>query len=611
MHKGWKSRLRHLRFGSWRSVLPLLLLMVPWVLCGSCALLSPDQLAGDRTAKPWPDWSRGSRIGELYGTDGPSLATDERNHVHLIWTVRLGQKEYDLRYVRLDDEGVVEQEHELGAGLLYPRRPRLLVREDGSVHAFVLARSEPDAPSGLFHLSLNIDGRLGSPPTLLSSPDRPVYFYDLVASSQGPIHILWAEEGDSGSDLFYSTLGLNEHARLILHGASHPSVATDVDGNIHLLWSHEGPSRGEIQIYYAALGDAVPEWVSGIKVLDLDRDEFSDISWPVLALDRHHAYVIWIVEPTGFGQATREAWYTSISVDGSELTSAEMFIVPTEEHPEYVSRQSPYTYDYVAPLLTPSVSGTHMIDTPFPLPAAGEEALVAFSALVRRGAGMEAQIVVGIFTEGDLEGYQLACKTTHWSRSPSLAVDCGGNLHLSWAEGLEPGPSDVYYASTSPLVKERVDHLTSQDLKLGLLNTLFGAAAGLAMIPLVVLWLIASVVWVAISGRFIGQEGVQGRKGRWALAIGLATYLIAKAYLTPSLLTYVPFSAAMPFLPSSLEIPLRVVVPLFITGVAVGAVIYTVRRVKTASLLLSCLAFVVVDALLTVAIYGPGMVGQA
>jgi len=220
---------------------------------------------------------------------------------------------------------------------------------------------------------------------------------------------------------------------------------------------------------------------------------------------------------------------------------------------------------------------------------------------------MEAQIVTAIFAEGRLMGYQLAGKTTHWSRVPSLASDSNGNLHLNWAEGLEPGPSNVYYASTSPLVRERVDRLTSQDLTLGLFNILFGAAAGFAMIPLVVFWLIPPVLWVAVSGRFIGREGVQGGKGRLALAIGLVVYLITKVYLAPSLLTYVPFSASMPFLPSSVEIPLLVVAPLFISGCAVGALIYALRRLKTASLLLSALAFMLVDALLTVAIYGPGM----
>jgi len=572
-------------------------------------LLSPEQLAGDRSAKPWPDWSRGLRIGELYGTDGPSLATDERNHVHLIWTVRLGLKEYDLRYVRLDDQGLVEEDHELNAGLFYPRRARLLRDEDGSLHGFVLARPQSDAPSGLFHLSLAADGRLESEPTLLSSPDKPVYFYDVAAGPQGPVHIFWTEEGDAGSDLLYSTLGSDQQPRLILRGASHPAVATDIDGNIHLLWSQGDRTREEIEIYYAALGGSVAGRISGIKLLDLDRKEFADISWPVLALDWEHAYMVWIVEPVQqLGPAAREGWYTGIGLDESRPAAAERFTFPVEEYPEYVAHEAPYAYEYIVPLLLPPQFGTHVIDTPSPLPAQAEEVPVAFSALIRRGAGMEAQIVIGIFAEGRLVGYQLAGKTTHWSRSPSLVSDSSDNLHLSWAEGLEPGPSDVYYATTSSLVKKRVDSLTSQDLALGLFNSFFGAAAGFAMMPLVIVWLIPAVVWVAISGRFIGQAGVQGRRGRLALAIGLVVYLITKAYLAPSLLTYVPFSGSMPFLPYSFEFPLRVVVPLFISGCAVGALIYALRRVKTVSLLLSSLTFMLVDALLTVAIYGPGLV---
>lgn len=598
-------------FGSWRRALPLLLLVVPWVLCGFCALISPEQLAGDRSSKPSPDWSRGLRIGEMYGIQGPSLATDERNHVHLIWTVRLTQKEHDLHYVRLDDQGLVEEDHELNAGLLYPRRARLLLDEDGSIHAFALALLEPSAPTGLFHLSLSVDGRLESGPSLLSSPDRSALFYDVAASPGGAIHVFWSEEGESGFDLFHATLGVDEQPKLVLRGASHPALGTDTDGKIHLLWSQEGRTTDDIEIHYAALGGSVPEQISAIKSLDLDRSEFVDISWPVLALDREHAYVIWIVEPAQrLGAADRQAWYTSIALGEWQPALPERLMLPVEEHPEYVSHGAPYTYEYAVPLLPPPEYGTSMIDTPSPLTEQAEEVPVAFSAVIQRGAGMEAQILIGIFSKGRLVGYQQACKTTHWSRVPNLASDSNGNLHLSWAEGLEPGPSDVYYASTSPLVKERLDRLTSQDLVLGLLNTLFGAAAGFAMMPLVVLWLIAPLVWVGISGRFIGQEGVQGRRGSAALAISLVTYLISKAYLTPSLFTYVPFSASMPFLPSSFEMPLRVFVPVVTIGAGVGAVIYASRRVKTRSLLLSCLAFMLVDGLLSVAIYGPGIVGE-
>jgi hypothetical protein len=223
---------------------------------------------------------------------------------------------------------------------------------------------------------------------------------------------------------------------------------------------------------------------------------------------------------------------------------------------------------------------------------------------------MEAQIVVAIFAGGQLEGYHVACKTTHWSRSPSVVADSVGNLHLCWAEGLAPGPSDVYYASTSALVKARLDRVTSHDLVLGLFNTAFGAAAGLAITPIVALWLVPSVVWVAISGRFIGQEGVQGRRGRLALAIGLVMYVLTKALVTPSLFASVPFSAAMPFLPSYLEMPLRVAIPLCTTGAAAGTVIYILRRMKTVSLLLPSLTFMLLDALLTVVSYGPALIAQ-
>ncbi len=600
--------------GSWRRALPLLLLLVPWLCCGFCALLSPEQLAGDRGLKPSADWSRGVRIGEMYGTDAPSLVVGDRNRVHVIWTVRPGPKEYDLHYVRLDDQGLVAEDHDLNTGLLHPRRARLLLDEDGSIHVLLLALSETGAPSGLFHLSLTVDGMLDSGPTLVSSPDRPTYSYAAASSSQGPIHVFWTEEGRTAPDLFHWTLGASDGPKLLLHGASHPDVAIDRDGGMHLLWSEEGRSGQEIEIYYAGLGDSVPEHVSGVKLQEFDRKSFVSMSWPVLALDRDHAYAIWTAEPVQtYGEPFRQVWSVSIGLDEEQPAAAERFVLPLEENPEYAQHEAPYTYRHMVPLPSPPEFSpiNYMIDTPSPLCAQADEVPVAFSALVQRGSGTEAQIVMGIFAEGHLIGYQQAGKTTHWSRVPSVASDSGGNLHLSWVEGLEPGPSDVYYGSTSASVRQRLDRVTSQDLVLGVFNTAFGAAAGFAMMPLVAIWLIVPLLWVAISGRFIGEKGVQGRSGRVALAIGLVLYLIVKVYLTPSLLTYVPFSASVPFLPSSAEIPLQLVVPLFISAAAVGAVIYALRRVRTTSLLLSALAFMLLDALLTVAIYGPGMIPQS
>jgi hypothetical protein len=226
---------------------------------------------------------------------------------------------------------------------------------------------------------------------------------------------------------------------------------------------------------------------------------------------------------------------------------------------------------------------------------------------VVRGVALEHQIINVIFADGELIGYQLACNTTHWSRLSNLAGDSDSNLHLSWVDGLEPGPSDVYYATTSSLVRGRVDHITGDDLLLAVLNTAFIGAVGVAMIPFIVLWVIPSLVWVFIASFFLGERGVRSTRGYVALAIALLVYQFAKLYFTPALSDYVPFSVSVPFLPGYLYGPLQVLTPVCIVAVAVLAVVYALLRAETRSIFTASLTFIGVDAFLTMIVYGPGL----
>jgi hypothetical protein len=600
------------RFRSW----------LPWIILAllglgplfACAVIGPVNLGGDLGLKAAPDWSRGLRIGTgFYGVDGGApLAVDEEGKVHLVWALRPATGEYDLHYARLDDRGIVEEEHDLNLDLYEPRRVRLLTGSEGFMHVFLLALPERGRPSSLFHLTLDGDGQVEEPPSLISSGSRRCNGYDVTEGPERTFHFFWTEVSGSDSILFHSTwspsVGAAATPQLLATRVSRPVARSDRDGNIHLLWEQRGDNEEKAELYYAALGGELPTALTGMKLLDLTSGRGQFRVGPVLALDGDYAYLVWTVEYRGdiTAPAISEGWYGSFDLGSPTPVSARPFYLPMDERPTYVPHDSPYNYEYLVSSDGEAEFGSERTTGPSVL-IGQEEAVVSCGMTVLRGVALEHQIINVIFGDGELIGYQLACNTTHWSRLPSLVSDSSGELHLSWVDGLEPGPSEVYYATTSPFVRGRVDHMTSADLVLVVLNTAFSAAVGAAMLPFVVLWVVPSLIWVFISGFFLGDGGLRSRRGYVALGIALLIYQLGKLYFTPALLGYIPFSASVPFLAPYLYGPLRVVVPVCIVGVGVMAVIYAVVRAETRSLLTASMAFIAPEAFLTVVVYGPGL----
>ena len=594
---------------------------LPWILLAVlgigplllCSLVGPVTLGGDLGLKAAPDWNRASPVGsEFYGRDsGAPMVVDGQHRAHLLWTRRLGPSVYDLYYTRLDDQGFVEEQHALPVGLYEPRRLRVLLDSEASLHVFLVASLEKGELARLFHLVLDSDGSVKTEPAPLSSAQSPCYEYSVTSSSDGVMHLFWTEGLGRARRLFYSALPTGRPSplspRLLATGVSAPVAALDEEGRIHLLWEQPGQDEETSELYYQVLTDLVPESLQGTKVLDLPSGKRFSRLGPVLALDHEYAYLVWTVEdrvnpPPG---VISQGWYAAFSLDSPSRVDGRSLSLPVDERPTYVAHDSPYRYEFLVPSVAQTELGSPRIVAPFAL-AGQDEAVVTFGMQVMRGLTMENQIVNAIFGDGTLTGYQLACNTTHWSRLPSLVAGPDGTLHLSWVEGLEPGPSEVYYASTSAALRERVDHLTSADLLLALVNTIFSTTAAIVMVPFVLFWVVPVLIWVAIASLLLGESGVRSARGGLALTIGLVVYLLTKFYSTPELLTYVPFSISVPFLPASLHLLLQIAVPLCIAGVGVLALLYAMLRAGTRSLLTASLAFVISDAFLTALVYSPG-----
>jgi hypothetical protein len=595
---------------------------LPWIILALlglgplvvCALLGPPEAESQLGQKAAPDWSRATSVGsEFYGSDsGAPIVVDGNKRVHFVWALRFTALEHDLRYLRLDEQGLVEEEHDLNLSLFQPRVVQLLLEGDDSLHVFLLASSERDAPSGLYHFILTEEGRLRAEPQLLSSETAPCFEYDVAMSESGLTHVFWTEGTGAERDMYYLDLPADREAvftpRLIASGVSSPAAAMGPDDTLHLFWEGPGDDEHHAKLYYLATDHDVPESLLGPELLDLPTGRRFFRTGPVVAFDAEYAYLVWTVEYRRdmSAPAISEGWYGSFPLDSPSSISARPFSLPMDERPAYEPHDSPYRYDYLVLSRGEEEFGSERTTSPSPLVHPGE-AMVTGGMTMFRGASLEHQIVNLVFGGGELVGYQVACNTTHWSRLSNLVVDGDGDLHLSWVDGLEPGPSAVYYATTARAVRERVDGLTRDDLLFAAMSMGFGAVFGASVLPLAVAWVLPALIWAFIAGRFLGRQGVVDVKGYVALLVAVVIYEASKLYFSPTLLTYVPFSASVTFLPEGAYASLRILVPVTTTGIAALGAWLALRRSEARSLLIASLVFMVIDVSLTLVVYGPGL----
>ena len=596
--------------------------LVPWIILALlslgpllvCALIGPVEVGTTLGQKAAPDWCRALPMGgEFYGADsGAPLVVDGQGRVHLIWALRFEARKYDLRYLRLDQQGLVEDQHDLNLSLYQPRRVQLVSGSDGLMHVFLLASSEEGAPSGLFHLTLTNAGQVSTAPSMLSSETDQCFEYDIAADSSGPIHVFWTEGAGAQRDLYYQELGPEGQAklppRMVGRGVSRPVAATGPDEVLHVFWEEPGANDDTAELHHAAVEGAVPGTLSGPKLLDLPTGSLFFRAGPVVAFDADYAYLVWTVEYRRdmSARAISEGWYSSFPLASPSSASARPFSLPMDENPSYEAHDSPFKYEYLVPSTGEAEFGSERVTSPFAL-GGHDEAVVTCGMTMMRGVSLEHQIVNLIFGDGGLLGYQVAGNTTHWSRLSSLVADAEGNLHLSWVDGLEPGPSDVYYATTAKTVRERVDGLTRDDLLSAALNTVFSTVAGAAAIPLAVSWVLPPIIWAFVAGRFTGGQGARGARWYAALVFAVVIYQASKLYFSPGLMQYVPLSASVPFLPVALFAVLRVLAPVGIVGLATLGATLALARTGTSNLLAITLVFVLTDAFLTLMAYGPGL----
>jgi hypothetical protein len=435
----------------------------------------------------------------------------------------------------------------------------------------------------------------------LSTAAMNVSDYVAARATTGQAYVVW-EDSETGA-IFGSRLKETADPIRLVESGIAPSIQLDESGNLHLSWV-EGNT-----IYYAAFAGGKLATAQGTRIVDMELQPTDILAGPVLGLTETMGYLVWSKYiATGLESDTGRTDYVAFALDNPVALAApeRVSIMPVEEQP-----YEPYEGNYALTVLAPpppsvSMGSSYTIQ---PSMAVGRGDEIALSVATQQQIRLNdfVQMAVVIFKDGRFAGYEMAARTEGVSQEGSLVADMSGNLHLIWHEGA--GGSRVYYATTNPTLKASLDSLTGEDWITAAFSGFFEGVTGIAFFPLAILWLLPGGLILGIRQLRVEDETVTGFSAYALLAISLLLYQLTKALVLPTVLSYVPFSAWIE-VPVSWELPLRIGYPIFAFVVGLMAAEWLRRKRPSTSTLLYFFTAAMIDAVLTLGVYGVAFLGN-
>ena len=573
-----------------------LLLIASAILLASCAENR------EKGMKPSSDWSRGVQLDGSVSGSASAVVEGQAEKFHLVW-LATGSGQSNIRYMQLDaiSHTVVDRVIQLPAGQL--RTPRIFPAANGLLHLLYASRENSSEKWTLWYVQLDQLGETASQAQRISTPELNVSSYTAVQRSDLSLAVFWAASLDNGLyavDISPAGEPDSEQVLVATRGSS-PSAKVDTSGDLHLSWVEEQT------FFYARFQGGKLQPAEGIRVADITLTTADGLSGPVLGLSNRWIYLIWSVErQSGLEAGTARTEYISFPIDQPARSDPKpVWIFPAEEQ-SYQPHQGDYNLTRLAEPADPGSTSDYIYQ---PSAAGGQLNQLATAVAVRQEYRQEAhvQIATLIFDDGQFKGYLLATKTKALSYDPLLISDETGSLHLLWRQGAMG--RDLYYATTSPSLRDELDRLTAADAIDLILTGGMESLVGILFFPWIGIgWLMPGLILVGLHKLIKDNDNIsRSVLARLLLGIAILVYQGTKLLVLPSILFYVPFSAWIE-IPASWQMPLQIGVPLAILTMA-ALVAWQVRRTRTDSAVMLYLVFVTVDAFFTLAIYGVGFLG--
>jgi hypothetical protein len=578
-----------------------------------------------KEGKPSPDWSRSIAIGgSASGTLG--LAVDKGGHVHVAWPFSRASIS-GVHYEQLNDttNRTLEWDLPIEGGV---RTTRLVLGPENKLHLFYARRTPGFETWDLIHHTIDVER--ATPPEAAEGDVlvHEIGKYAVTTDGSGVVFIV-GDRGDPG-ELWFRYVDPDGRPsgerNLALEEAEAPSICLSNDGIVHLTWQ-EGRSIAYAQIEPNSMTVQHHSLVS-----DLGASlSGTQISGPTIGSAKGRIYILWSVMPytdTETGQA--KALYVSLDPAHPQLRQPTRLWLLSSEEQTYTTYRGPLPLTHW--VQRPSLRGaidefgqTSVVETedhgdfvdvtgavskfvynPAAMSGSGDELAVSLVTSQEVQLDTQTQIAVGLFGEGVFRGYAIASQTERLSDQPMLALGGNDHLHLVWREG--SSGSEVYYATTSPKARARLDRLTTSDLVHATPKALTDMVVGLLLTPLVgIWWILPSFLGLGAWKLLRREQKDPARISKITLVCALLVYYAVKMTFLPSLFHYVPLSAWI-FIPDLWKNPLRLGFPplIFTLALGLGAV---ARKRRDLSNLPFYFLVSLLDAALTLIFYGVSYLG--
>jgi len=236
----------------------------------------------------------------------------------------------------------------------------------------------------------------------------------------------------------------------------------------------------------------------------------------------------------------------------------------------------------------------------------GELALVVANRMAMPRRESKIQVAFAVLQGGQMRGYQVAGRTRTIALRPVAVADSRGAIHLAWLEASGFGQYDLYYASTSPAVRDALNRLSTEDVLDMFLGRAWDAATALAFFPVLIVWWFVPFAFLVFFQVSRPESDLRHRAGMVALVAAIVLYMLSKLMLFPALLWYAPFPDLVP---TAWEGVIFFGLPALIAALSLLAMQGYIRRSERKVSLFAFVLFAGLDSALSLLVYMPGAFG--
>jgi hypothetical protein len=555
--------------------------LIPVLVAG---LLLTGCDAGVETTRRLSDaWSKGLPLGVASLNNQVALQVAAGGGIHTVWV----GEERELHYLQLDGQAAVVVDRVLDLAVDRPQQPRLALDADGQLHLTWLDRRERGLQ--LFYARFSADGQVLQGATALSEPGQRAAYSVLVLDPEGrTVEVFWSDNVPARPGFYHAALDwsgvLLVPAELLIAGGLWPAAQVDRQGLVHLAWQ-ERTADETVEFRYAAydpqrrqLGPdtLVSEPIARASLLGAPTAG-GQFTGPWLGLDEGRVYLAWSLEVRVRGQLSSFVFY-------------QPFALPDPAgSPPQISEGAVRVV-----VADPQITG----DPAFLPGQPAQQVLACYTQATGPGEQVMLQSAVVHLVDGRIAGSEIVSATPGASLRPAVGIDGQGNLALVWIDTAGFSRYQVIYAGTAAPVQEVLNRITVAEVLGQVFNVGLSAVSLLALLPLIFLWALPSFLVLVIYYMASHEGELDSRRTVGVLAVAIAAQTAVQVWTLAG-----GSGGALRGLLATLPGLAGWLIPLLISGLAVGIMLLFIRWRDNRSLFVVYAVYAGANALLFSLVY--------